>query len=700
MVETLLHPRSVAVVGVSVEPLKVGHQVFANLLSYRKPVFPINPKHKKILGKTCYPTLLSIPGPVDLVVIATPANTVEDVIHQCVDKKVRAVILITAGFAEASANGAKLQQRIKDLCDHHGITLLGPNTLGAVLPATHFNASFASAAVGAGHIGLISQSGAMLTTIFSTLQSRGSGCSFALSLGNGAGIGINDALKYAMNDPATHLIALYVESIPSLAEFFFLSKTISATKPILILKGGVSEQGQHASLSHTAALATDVTLLRAAQEQYGFTIVETIEQFFETMFFLEQLLQKKNGGGVPALPKNLLILTNAGGPGVNAVDLASRDGIALAIWQRKSIDALSRAVPFIRAENPTDLLGDASVETIATALEIALEDGLIESILLIITPQAVTDIVGIVAVLVAMKKQHKLHKPIIVALMGGEQLHSSILTLRKAGFCVVEYANEGVEIIAHVERVRRAMLVDRSKQVMRQMEEALLSGALTDKKDLARRQFPVHSTTLEEAYLLLEDYEIPYPRSAIIHERDHLEELKTMDPTAVFPLIAKTANLKLKHKAVVGGVIPGIQSIDAAYSAYDALHGFGGGVLFQEHVSDAVEVILGGRRDTAYGLFLAVGHGGSLTNIVRDRAYAFLPASIKELRATLLRTQISTLLTKEQFSIVQMIMGKLALLLREHPEIVEIEINPLLVTDHNAVAADIKLELQDLKTQR
>ncbi len=296
MIEDTLHPKTVAVIGVSLEPTKVGHQIFANLQSFEGKVYPVNPTHKQVLGVKTYPTILDIPDEIELAVIATPAATVEALVDQCIDKKIKAVIIISAGFAEDSKNGAKIQERITAKLAQNKITLLGPNTLGAINPHLKLNASFAPGSIQKGGIALISQSGALLTTIFSSFIQRRTGCSFALSLGNEAGVDVTDALEYAARDPHTKVIGLYLESIRDGRALFTACKKISKRKPIILLKGGMSDAGQRASLSHTAALATDGNLLREGAYQAGYTIVDTIEQFVESAIFLEKILGEKVKG--------------------------------------------------------------------------------------------------------------------------------------------------------------------------------------------------------------------------------------------------------------------------------------------------------------------------------------------------------------------------------------------------------------------
>lgn len=682
MLSALLNPSSVAVVGVSLDPDKVGHQIFVNLSSFAGKIFPVNPKHKKILGHPCFDSLLSIPHDIDLVVIATPVVAVETVVDQCVDKKVKAVIIISSGFAETGTAGELLQQRIAEKLAAHHILLLGPNTLGVISPRVKLNASFAPKAISEGHIALISQSGATLTAIFSEFESRRVGCSFAVSLGNKAGLTETEVLLHAASDPETKVIALYLESLSDARKFISLTKKISLTKPVILLKGGTTSAGRQASLSHTAALATSVVLLQEASYQAGFVLVETIEQFFESIFFVDTVLTKTK-----RFPQNLMVLTNAGGPAVNAIDLADKSNLKLAVWSESSRGKFARELPRVVPDNPTDLLGDASVDDIRLALEFMEEDKGVDSALLILTPQAVTDMPGITKMLLSFPQK----KPLVVALMGGENQHEFVAALRTRGIPTTEYANEGIEMFALLSQVARSQQVDRSEVLMKQLESVLTEAE--PKKITDRRRMPLLTGELEESYILLENYGFTLPRCAIASSLQDVSRIGKLDADRVFPLIAKTANLKLKHKAVVGGVIKDIKDLKTAKAAYSQLQRFGERVLFQEIITDATELILGGKRDPQFGPFLAVGLGGSLTNVLADRSYVFLPASGREIRRCLNRTKAYQTLSPDQRSLAAISLERLARIFAEHPEIQELEINPLMLTKDKAYVADVKLSL-------
>jgi len=268
--------------------------------------------------------------------------------------------------------------------------------------------------------------------------------------------------------------------------------------------------------------------------------------------------------------------------------------------------------------------------------------------------------------------------------MTGEQYRHELVKLREVGICAVEYSNEAVEIYEYVGNARKAMLVDRSQVAMAELAKQISPS---------RRHFPLRTTDLAEVYILLESYGLTLPRAAIVSDVHKLDELDALDASRVYPLIAKTANLGLKHKAILGAVIKEINSKSDAISAFEKLKRFGPKDFYQEVIEDAIEVIIVCKRDINYGTFVAVGTGGSLTNILADRSYIFLPASGKEIRATLKRTKLSTLLSATQREQVLLCMERFQYLMNEHPEINELEINPLMVTNDTAYVADVKVTL-------
>ncbi len=673
--------KSFAIVGASNHPLKVGHQILRNLLQTETAegikktpfkLYPINPTSKAILGLPVYASLSAIKDPVDVVVIATPAPTVNSIVDELLIRnqkmsakdRVKGVVMITAGFAEVGEAGKNIQHVIATKLQLAGVELLGPNTLGLLDPLKQMNASFAQREIYPGNLGIISQSGAILTAMFDALNNRQHGISFAVSLGNKAGITENDCLEYTLDDPHTDVVLLYLESFYDLPKFFELVSKVRQKKPVIVLKGGTSQRGQQASASHTAALATNQVLLAAAAQQIGFTLVETLEDFIQAAFFFAQY---------STVPQNVMVITNAGGPGVNTVDELQNHQVSLAQWSTRAVSDLSDSLPNIPPHNPLDLLGDANPERFAQALKIAQHDVNVDSVLFIVTPQAVTDMSGIVQQMIA----HRGKKPLFVSLVGGDHLDSLRKKLRENKILANDFPNESVEMIALMQRICR-------HQYTGQLYKPLVGKAQASGKP------PVVPPSLAETFHLLSHYGFDLPGYHIItpHNKDAIHKLP-------YPLFVKTANLSLLHKKEIGAVFGTVHSAEEGTKAYVQLQKFGSEVLFQELVQIDHEILLGVEKDTQFGWYMTVGMGGSYTNLLGDRQYAFLTATKTQLKTAWMQTKASEALKKQPDAQEKVVECMVALqkLIQENPWIRSLEINPLVINSTGVWAADVKIQV-------
>lgn len=670
-IKIITSAKSFAIIGASREPRKVGYQLLANLRQNAGlKLYPVNPNARSILNLPVYRNILDIEDRVDVALIAVPVPFVPTVIEECIEKKVKAVILITAGFSELSRTGRKLQEDIKQQLAEAGIALLGPNTLGVIAPHTQINASFADKYIAPGSLGLISQSGAMLTAMFTEMKHQNLGCSFAVSLGNKAGITENDALQYAAQDPKTKVIALYLESFSNIPEFFALCSEIVKTKPILLLKGGRSKRGQSASVSHTAALTTNYVLLKAAQPQAGFVLADTIQEFIQTAFFLQTN---------SFVPSNVMVITNAGGPGVNTIDLLEHAGVSLARWSSKSKENITDHLPKVQANNPLDILGDANTDRFQLAVQQAQADHQVDAMLCIITQQAVTDIGKIVDMLIAKKGR----KPLFVALLGGAGFEVYRKKLRQAGIVSASYPDSIVNMLKMLSQVHQA----------KTFTKPYLPSIYSSKENQSQIAHP----SIQEAFELLKEYEIDVAKFAVIRQSKDVQSVP-------IPSFAKTANLSLKHKKQMGAIYGIVHSVTEAKTAYQQMAKFGNEVLYQEVVKIDVELLIGINNDPHMGTYLAFGLGGSDTNIIADRAYIYLPARRSEIRSAFEQTKAWEILEKWQSEqsgkkvvraqqTVLDVAQKLQRLIMAHPEITELEINPLVVNTQGVWVADIKISL-------
>ncbi len=671
-----LQANSIAVIGASGNPLKVGNQIFRNLVKNNetgrnaKKLYPVNPHITSLLSHPAFPSVTAIPEQVDVVIIVTPAETIPALIDEILlrnktinkEKKfkpIKAILIISAGFAETSKAGKKLQLEIAERLQAANIALLGPNSLGFLSPAHHLNASFAQKDIPDGNIALISQSGAMLTALFDVITSSNLGISFSVSLGNKADLNENDCLEYAANDTNTRVIALYLESFANLPEFFELVNRISKKKPVIVLKGGTSERGQAASVSHTAALATNQVLLKAAAQQMGFVLVNTIEELLNTVFFLSRHQY---------LIQNAMIITNAGGPAVNTIDRLAEEKVELAQWSKFSLNEFDKLLPNLPVHNPFDLLGDASPERYKFAIQVAQRDPNIDSILVIVTPQAVTDMPAIVEQLIVLKGK----KPFLVALMGGDHLEKYRKKLREAGMTCTAFPNDLVSILQFTRKITDF-----------HFDSYRFYPNLVHHPDNAKHQ----DVSLGPIFSLLKQSGFSLPKYYLISKKN-FTDLRTLK----YPLFAKTANLNILHKKEVGAIAGIVTSFSEAAKAYHKLLKFGEEVLFQGIIELETELLMGIENDMQFGLYLTIGLGGSYSNILADREYIFIPARKEELKDAWRKTKAFQILKRADLDdeIVENMM-KLQKVVMRNSWIKSIEVNPLVVNDKGTWVADIKV---------
>lgn len=663
---SFFQPKSIAVVGVSRDTKKVGHQIFKNLLSYTKgKVYPINPTALSILGNIVYKSVTDVPDDVQLVIIAVPTPYVEQVVDECIEKRVQNVLIISAGFAETSPQGKALQESIAGKLAEHNIGLIGPNSLGYLYPHNALNASFANQKISAGSLALISQSGAMLTALFTEMESNQVGSSFAISLGNKAGISEIEALEFAESDPHTKVIGLYLESFNNIPQFFELCSRISKKKPIILLKGGRTKSGQTASVSHTAALATNDVLLKAGIDQFGYVLVDTVEEFMRALFFLEQ--QR-------SLPENTLIITNAGGPGVNTVDVGEMRAVTLASWSPKSVERIEEEFPNLHVANPLDVLGDATADRFSLAIRQAQTDPQIDSILVIITQQAVTHIPSIIEMMISIKGK----KPLCVALIGGDRFDTYRKTLRKAGILCTEYPNQIINILSVIKRTAEAKYI----------EGTFKPGRTHDNVSLQHASI---ANSISKTFELLGSYGIQTPIFSVVSNEKQLSQVH-------LPSYAKTANLALPHKKDVGAIYGVVRTREEVTKSFEQLKQFGD-VLYQQVIEADLELLLGVNRDDQFGPYIAIGLGGSWTNVLSDRSYSFLPTTkkifMKKLQHTKAFAALQKLSKEYGFDVMKKVvtrMNYLQTLMHDHPEIKELEINPLMINQEGIWAADVKIK--------
>jgi len=695
----ILEPQSVAVIGASRQPGTVGHAVLTNLLmgQFTGVVYPVNPNAKSICGVRTYPSVLDIPDPVDLAVVIVRAPLVPQVLEQCGQKGVRGAIVISAGFKETGPEGAKLEEQVREIAHHHGIALVGPNCLGVINTDPNFrlNASFAKEMPLPGNIAFISQSGALCTAVLDYAKGQGIGFSKVVSLGNKADVNENDFLAYLWRDPQTQVILLYIEELSEGQRFLQLAREITGEgdmrKPILALKAGRTPAGARAVASHTGSLAGSDEVYEALFAQAGVLRADTVEDLFEyAIAFANQPLPQG---------KRTAIITNAGGPGIIATDGCVRYGLELAQLSEQTLTFLREKLPpHASLQNPIDLIGDAQHDRYEVALNAALDDPNVDAIVVLLTPQAMTDIENIAWVIVNASKRQS--KPILACFMGLVDISAGVNILKNNGVPCYAFPEDAVRALAamvrYVDWVRRPRTGVKTFPVDTERARQLLQEASLSE----------HGFIPEEvAWQVLEAYGFPVLPWAVAHTPEKAVEAARR---IGYPVALKVLSPDVVHKFDVGGVQLNLNNDHDVRQAFERIvHSVKQhlpeacikGVLVQAMAKKGREVILGMKRDPQFGPLLMFGLGGVYVEVLRDVTFRFAP--VRELGAYRMVRDIRTYKLLEgvrgeppaDIDKIAECIERLSQLAVEQDLIEELDINPLIVypKGEGAVVVDVRI---------
>jgi acetyltransferase len=700
--DAFFQPRTIAVIGATDRAGSVGASVFSNLQSFPGEVFPVNPRRASLGGRTCYATVRDVPKKVDLVVIATPASTVPAIVRECVDAGVAAAIIISGGFRETGSAGAALEQEILTEARRGNMRIIGPNCLGLINPHLGLNASFANGMALAGHMGLISQSGAICAAILDWSLTQHVGFSAFVSVGSMVDVGWGELIRYLGDDPKTRSIVLYMESIGEAREFLSAAREVAYSKPIIVLKPGRSKEAAQAVTSHTGALAGQDDVLEAGFARCGVVRVKSLAELFD----LSEALETQPRPQGPAVA----IVTNAGGAGVLATDALLENGSRLASLGPSTLEALNRALPTCWSRhNPVDILGDADPDRFARAVESALQDPDTNTLLVILTPAGPTD-PALVAQRIA-SLAHGQSVPILACWMGGESSEPGRNILRKAGIPTFEYPDEAARI-AHLlweYRAGRDMLYRTPDFVVSVAEELRKRNQRLEKgKEIVGRELQANHTVLTEAKskLLLAAYDIPTVPTKVARNAEEAVEYAILFG---YPVVLKLHSETISHKTDVGGIALDLQSEEDVHRAYEAIRSSVTrlaapsdflGVTVQPMIQlEGYELILGSATDSQFGPYLMFGTGGQLVEILCDRAIGLPPLNMALARALMEKTKIYKALLGVRgrkpvnLTALAEILVQFSNLILDHPEIKEIEINPLLASPQGLLALDARVRL-------
>ncbi len=695
--KSVFEPRSLAVVGASERMDSVASQVLRNILEggYSGDIYAVNPKHNQVQGLPCYDNLSAIERSIELVIIAIPAKHIPKVMRECSQLDVKAVIVLSAGFAEVGKRGQALQEDIVDLARTYNIPLVGPNCLGIIRPSIGLNATFAKSQSRKGHVALVAQSGAFCTALLDWADNEGYGFSAVASLGATADVSFGDVLDYLATDNETRSILLYIEGISDARAFVSGLRVAARLKPVIVLKAGRNETGTRAAVSHTAALVGNDEVFDAAIQRAGAVRVMTVNQLFAATQIL--------ASGTRVEGPRLAIVTNGGGPGVMAADHAADLPLPLAELAPSTIKELSKQLPqHWSHSNPVDILGDADAARYQAATRLVLKDDNVDGLLVMLTPQGMTHPEDCArGVIKAAKKSDK---PVLACWMGEKQVAAGRHLLATAGIPQFRSPETGVDAFGYLacyQRNQKALLqvpppLPRSQQPDVEGARLIIENALDEKR---------HILSNSEARAVLKAFHIPTaPSINVTSPADALIAAESLG----LPVAMKINSPDIPHKSNVGGVRLNIREPRSVRTAY---HEMMESVKQQQPEADirgitiepmlerphAREIMIGIVQDPVFGPVISFGTGGTAVEIFADNEVALPPLNdylsqqlIHGTRASAYLQQFRNLPAADLVQLTRTLQ-RISEIACELPEVQELDINPLLVDEGGVIVVDVRM---------
>lgn len=653
----LVVPQSVALIGASSHPGKVGYQILDNIVrgGYLGQIFPVNPKGGEIIGKKVYVSIDEIGQPIDLAIIAIPQKSVLLAVKDCIAAGVKNLIIISAGFSESGPEGKEIEDQIVSLCQQNDVTLIGPNCFGLINTAINLNATFAKCAPSRGGVSFISQSGAIISSMIS-MSSDGIGFSKVFSLGNKAMTGEEELLQYLYSDPDTKVVICYLESLKVTPNLTQILVENSKKKPTIVLFGGKSAFGARAARSHTGSVVSSYIAIRTYLEQVGVVLVDDIEDL---------LLRARVFSSYTKISgPNITVITNAGGPAIATSDSLALAELSLAKLNEQTISMLSDKLrPEVSLNNPVDLLGDASAQNYADALDIVGRDENTDAILLLLTPQTTTNIYETALVVAGYNGS----KPLLSSFVGGEILAESKELIEKSGKPCFSYPEEAVWAIDS--------LVNFSKPIEFKMPEKVVTPELC----------PVTGQDV-----LLDKYGLPVMSYSKVMD---LDSLLSSANSIGYPVVLKVAD-NTGHKSDAGGVITGIKSEPELVEAANKI---GFPAVVGKMIRGKFELILGIKKDESVGTTILFGTGGIYSDIYADFAYAIAPLTPERAKTLIMSTKIGRILAgvrgQKPYDLNKLagIIISAVTFADTCSNIKEVDFNPVIVTDDGFEMVDVRI---------
>ncbi|MHC1729064.1 MAG: GNAT family N-acetyltransferase [Syntrophobacteraceae bacterium] len=689
-------PGAIAVIGASPRESSIGCTLLMNLKNdgFPGPIYPINPKHEEILGLKAYQSITAVQSPIDLAIIAVPIREVPEVMKECGDAGVKGAIIISAGGKEVGEEGARIEEEIRIEAQRSGIRYLGPNCLGILSPINGLNASFAGHSAEPGSLALLSQSGAICSAILDLAASEKIGFSHFVSIGSMADLDFADMIDYLGNDPRARSIIIYMENMTRHRKFMSAARSVSLVKPIIVVKSGRSEAAAKAAATHTGALAGQDAAYNAAFRRAGIIRVDTISQLFSCAEALGKM-QRPAGG-------KLAIITNAGGPGVMAVDAFGKWPVEPAMLSAETLEKLDAFLPpFWSRGNPIDILGDAPPDCYVKAVRTCLAAPELSGLIVILTPQAMTDPTGVAQAL-ATEIENR-NKPLIAVWMGARDVETGIKILNEARIPTFATPEEAVDTFMHMYSYSRnlELLQETPPSLPREIQVNTRQARTFIKECLKRRG---NILTEIESKAILSAYGIPVNRTMVASSAPAaVEAAKSMG----FPVVVKIYSPDITHKSDVDGVRVHLRSEQEVAAAFEEITARArrikpeariSGVTVQNQVKKSeIELIIGSKRDPQFGPLILFGMGGVLTEVLKDSAVDLPPLNLLLARRLMERTRVHRLLQgyrnipAANVDQVAEFLVRISQLVTDFPEIVELDLNPVVISDGCPVAIDARI---------
>jgi len=679
MLDNFFNPKTIAVIGASRTPGKVGHDILKNLTQYgyQGVLYPINPEAPEILGLKAYPTIMDVPGEIGLAIVVVPPKSVLEVIGQCGKKGIDSAVIITAGFKESGSEGTKLEDELVKKSKESGVRFIGPNCLGIIDSHSRINASFAKGMPSEGNIGFFSQSGALGIAVLDLAMSEDVGFSKFISMGNKADISDEEIMQALAEDENTKVIIGYIEGVRDGRKFVEIASQVSKKKPLVILKSGITSSGIKAASSHTGALSGRETSFDAAFKQSGVIRVQTVGELFNyALAFANQPL--------PQGP-NVAIITNSGGPGILAADACDKLGLQLVPLHKEIVDQLRTFLPpFASFYNPVDILGDATAERYEKALYTVVQDDKVNGILVLLTPTAVVDVEGTAKAIANIA--HLIDKPILTSFMGRKSVESGSKILMKYHVPNYSYPEHAVSSFSAMYKynvwIKRPEKVYPHFEGLKNKVNDIFESVTEEKREHLRET---------EVYEMLNAYGFSQPRSLLARTS---EESVTAAKGIGYPVVMKIVSPQVIHKSDIGGVKINVNTEKEVENAFFDITSrvkhvmpmaHINGVMIQEMISGGKEVIIGITRDTQFGHMIMFGFGGIYVEVLKDVSFRIVPLSKEDAHEMIRETKVFPLLRGvrgEAEADIEAIENSLLILSQmalDFPQIIEAEINPLLV---------------------